>query len=737
MGQGSVRGTITNQEDVILPGAQVWLEGYEQQGVTANAFGDFLLAWPGGEGPIRLMARFVGHRPDTATLTGPGYRHIRLFSEAFLETVVVSGRREGQYVSAIAPVKTEVISQAELAKGACCDLAGCFNTNGTVQAATTNVVTNAKELRILGLGGVYNQVLLDGFPLFQGLSYTYGMSSVPGSLVQNIYISKGANSVLQGYDGISGQINVEVIETEGRLRGFLNGYLNSFGERQVNAWVDLPLGKVRNLLAFHTVQPADRIDRDADAFIDVPLLTRYAIFDRFQYGDEAVRGFSLKGGLRLVLEERLGGQTGFKAGRDEGSLEVYGQRVRYRQPEAWAKAAWRFDGDRRLVAFVSGQAQEQDSWYGPLQYDARQQSAQAILQYEQRDAAGNDLKVGLSYRHFHIREDLSYVSDTFSLPQAGLHLRTDRIAGAFAERITYLLADRLTWILGARADHHQVFGWQFTPRTLLKYDLMPGSSLRGSAGWGWRIANVFSENVFLLASNRKVYFEETLRPEKALNWGLNYTHSFPFEAGSLRLGADYYETRFSNQVFPDYDRSPAEAWLGNFSGTSLSRAFQADADLSLQSGWQAKVAYNFVDVYQRADDGSKRQLPFNANHRLLAVLSYARPGGRWQADMHWHGYGRQRLPDTSRNPAEYRRPDWSDAYSLTTAQFTWRFRSWEIYGGCENIFDFRQLRPILGWQDPFGPYFDTSSAWGPTRGREFYLGIRVKLERPAGQGGEG
>jgi hypothetical protein len=43
-------------------------------------------------------------------------------------------------------VKTELINQAELKKAACCDLAGCFETQGTVQAMTTNIITNAKEL---------------------------------------------------------------------------------------------------------------------------------------------------------------------------------------------------------------------------------------------------------------------------------------------------------------------------------------------------------------------------------------------------------------------------------------------------------------------------------------------------------------------------------------------------------------------------------------------------------------
>lgn len=114
-------------------------------------------------------------------------------------------------------------------------MAGCFETQTTVQPQTTNIITNSKELRILGLSGVYNRVLIDGFPMIQGLSYTYGISSIPGTLVDNIYVSKGANSIIQGYESISGQINVETKEADKTDKLLLNLYVNNFMEKQLNA----------------------------------------------------------------------------------------------------------------------------------------------------------------------------------------------------------------------------------------------------------------------------------------------------------------------------------------------------------------------------------------------------------------------------------------------------------------------------------------------------------------------
>lgn len=723
----TIRGVITSTEDIILPGAQVWVAGNESEAAYADRLGDFSLPWPQGMDSCLVIARFVGYLPDSVVLRQPGYLHIRLETQADLEAVLVQGRKEGQYLSTLTPVKTEVISAAELSKGACCDLAGCFSTNATVQSATTNVVTNTKELRILGLGGVYNQVLLDGFPLFQAASLTYGMSTLPGQLVNNIYVSKGANSVLQGWDGISGQINVETRTPEDGPRAFGNLYMNSFGERQFNAYATRQGEKVRHLLAAHAVLPADRLDRDRDGFLDLPLLRRFSLYHRMNAGDPDRRGWSASAAVRMVWEERLGGQTGFRTDRHPGSGEIYGQLIRYLQPEAWLRVNRRLDDRQRLVLFLSAQHHDQNSWYGLLRYGAGQTMANAALQYEHQSEAGHELRLGLSARWLDLQESLDFGSNPLALPQEGAYRREDRILGAFAERISYFFDRRLTWIAGLRYDHHQVFGGRFTPRTLLKYDPWVHTSLRGSLGYGWRMANVFTENVFLLASNRRVLIQDNLLPEAAWNAGVNLTRQWELGRFSGRAGLDYYETRFDNQIFPDYDRSPGIAVVENFTGLSVSRAFQADLDLNHPSGWQVKLAYNHLDVFRDTERG-REELPFNPRHRLLGVLSLAPPTRPWQADMHAHWYGRQRLPRTAGNPEMHQRPDRSDPYTLVTAQFTWRFETWEIYGGCENIGDFRQERPILGWQDPFGPHFDTAFAWGPTRGREFYIGIRWRLD---------
>ncbi len=723
----SLSGRVLNQRNEPLAGAFVHWAG-ATTGVSTDAEGAFQISVQDALSQ-KLVANHAGYLSDTIAVTRQTFLQFHLQEIQIFQEVVVKGRQQGVVISDITPIKTEQITQTELEKAACCDLAGCFETQTTVQPQTTNVLTNAKELRILGLSGVYNQILLDGLPLIQGLTYTYGISSLPGPLLDNIYVAKGANSVLQGFESISGQINVETKDPDQAERLLLNAYANSFGEKHLNMLGTFRPGKWSALAALHTVQPAARIDRDRDRFMDLPLLTRYMAFSQWKYGNDKDKGWHSRVGLRWLSEQRIGGQTNFQPRTDRGSAQVYGQSVALNQPEIWNKTGYRINDQHRVALLTSAFHQRQNAYFGSLKYDARQTNFYANLQYELNYAA-HELKMGFSYRHLDLREAIAF-TDTF-LPRtyAGLYQRLENIPGFFAEHTMRLLDEKLTWIAGIRADRHNQFGFHLTPRTLLKYDIAPRTILRANAGTGWRTVNVFSENVGLLASSRDVIFAEPLLPERAANLGVNLTQKFesPNDNLSGYVSMDYYRTHFQNQIFPDYDADPAKAILKNFTGVSISHGFQAEVYAHILQRFELKTGYNFLDVYRQIGD-SKVVLPFNPAHRLLATFSYKPLTNRFHFDMNAHWYGRQRLPDTRTNPSEFQRPAFSQSFAVCNAQLTYTLNSVEVYAGCENIFDFRQLQPIISWQNPFGPYFDTSSVWGPTRGREWYLGVRYRLKQ--------
>jgi len=722
-----ITGKVTNNRKQPLTGAAVhWLG--TTIGTTTNNKGEFILDAKGIT-ERNLIAHYTGYEPDTIYLGHKIQANFSLKEAQNLSEVTITGRRDGIVNSNLSPIKTEQITLAELAKSACCDLAGCFETQLTVQPQTTNIVTNSKELRILGLSGVYNQVLIDGLPMIQGLSYTYGISSIPGTLVDNIYISKGANSVIQGYESISGQINVETKKPDHTDKLLLNLYMNSFMEKHFNVNYAFGKRKWSNITAFQTVQPADRTDGDKDNFLDLPLLSRYMLYNRWKYGRESNWGLHSTIGIRFLNEERIGGQIHYDAAGHKGSTLVYGQRIHFNQPEISAKTGYRFNDTHHVLFYVSSFYQRQNSYFGTAGYAANQLNIYANLQHElSYDEHG--LKSGISFRYLNLKEDIRFTETALGRTYDGNYHRKEQIPGIFAENTMRFLQGKLTWIAGVRTDHHNQFGMMFTPRTLLKYDISPQTVIRGNIGTGWRTVNLFSENINLLASSRNIILAEALRPEKALNFGANLTRKFELLQGDISgsWSFDYYHTNFQNQIFPDYDTHPTMAIIRNFTGTSISNGFQSELYLKLWKLFEVKTGYNYLDVYQRTGN-VKNVLPFNSKHKILSTFSYEPLSNKFHFDVNVHWYGRQRLPNTQTNPAAYRMPDFSESYTTINSQFTYNFGKFEVYTGAENIFDFRQERPIISWQDPFGPYFDTSSVWGPTRGRELYFGLRYKLPK--------
>jgi outer membrane receptor for ferrienterochelin and colicin len=494
----------------------------------------------------------------------------------------------------------------------------------------------------------------------------------------------------------------------------------------LNANYAFKKGKWRNITAVQTVQPANKTDNDKDNFLDLPLLTRYLIYNKLNYGKESDWGWSTKIGLKYLNEERIGGQYTFNANTDQGNTSVYGQTVNFTQPEIYTKTGYRFNNKHNIALSANSFFHQQNSFFGTTKYNATQSNFYANLQYELAYNKLHTLKTGLSFRHLNIHEKIEFTDTILNRSYNGDYKRIENIPGIFAENTMSFLNNKITWISGLRLDHHNQFGSTLTPRMLLKYDLSSKTVVRANIGTGWRTVNLFSENIGLLVSSRDIIFAEKLLPERALNYGINMVHKYEINKQSGYLSADFYRTDFQNQIFPDYDSDSKSAIIKNFKGPSISNGFQLELNIKIAKRFDIKAGYNYLDVY-RIEADQKIQLPFNPKHRVLGAISFKPLSKKINIDINVHWFDKQRLPNTKANPIAFQRPDYSEAFTLYNAQFTYNFKKIELYIGCENIFNFRQLQPILSWQNPFGPYFDTSSVWGPTRGREIYSGVRFKL----------
>ena len=123
-----------------------------------------------------------------------------------LDAAVFVSRQAGNYLSKGKEIRTEVISAAGLCKMACCNLAESFENSASVTVGYSDAVTGARQIRLLGLSGIYTQMLDENRPVMRGLSAPFGLAYVPGQWLESIQIAKGASSVINGVESMTGQI---------------------------------------------------------------------------------------------------------------------------------------------------------------------------------------------------------------------------------------------------------------------------------------------------------------------------------------------------------------------------------------------------------------------------------------------------------------------------------------------------------------------------------------------------
>ncbi|MGH2622433.1 MAG: TonB-dependent receptor plug domain-containing protein, partial [Sphingobacterium sp.] len=292
-------------------------------------------------------------------------------------------------------------------------------------------------------------------------------------------------------------------------------------------------------------------------------------------------------------------------------------------------------------------------------------------------------------------------------------------------------------VLGIRQDYNNLYGWFTTPRAVLRYEPIVGSTFRVSAGRGQRTANIFAENLGIFASSRLIQQLEQrtmgtkaygLKPEISWNTGLTFDQDFQLFNREAGLSVELFHTNFENQIVVDLER-PQQVSFYNLDGKSYSNSLQAEFRFMPAPHFEVKTAYRMLDVQTDYQTG-KLQKPLTAKHRGFMNLAYNLHAG-WSFDYTLNVVGSKRIPNTSTNPAAFQLPTKSDAYVTMNAQVTRKFgknQNFDLYVGGENLTNFYQKNPILAFEQPFGEHFDTNMLWGPITGRMFYTGIRYHIK---------
>ena len=771
-------GTVLDDKGYPLVGANVYWAG-TTIGVATDLDGRFKLEPT--EKTNLLVTSFMGFHNDTTEVTAHSELTIVLVSDLVLEEVNIVERKMAVLRSRVSALQVETLTGEALCMAACCNLSESFETSASVDVAYSDAATGAKQIRLLGLSGTYVQMLTENTPNIRGLAQSFGMEYIPGPWMEAIQVSKGTSSVLNGYEAIAGQINVEYLKPQTQDPIALNAMISTETHAEVNASGGWDLNdKVSTGILFHAQNMSLELDHNHDGFLDMPKNTNVNLLNRWYVKTGDYTGQFL---VRGLYDRRQGGLTK----KATESLSPYKIDLNTWRVDGFMKNGYVFDAETgtSIGIIASASYHNQQNTYGSHQWNAAQTNAyiNAIFQTSFDDSATDlwddheyKLSAGLSVNYD--RYDEAITAYPHPLPEGkgdALSVvdlsRWEVTPGVFAE-YTYTYKDKVTLLMGIREDYSTRYGFFTTPRMNLRYAPFEWWTLRGSIGLGYRTPNAIADNAAYLASNRVYQFytplhnatphyttlhNDSLAQEQSLNTGLSTVFYIPLGKKELQLSGEYYYTVFADGVIADMDRSLHGVTLYNMHDVEdaeyFSHNWQVEATMEILRGWTMTAAFRYTDVKQTSFNSKMgeyqlRDKPLQNKFKGIITTSYQTPLKTWQFDLTAQFNGEGRMPDgfvipegskqyhTLANGQVYHK--W---YPQLLGQVTKFFRTWSIYLGAENMTNFTQDSPIVGdrleakgekhggFVNPHSANYDASMIWAPIHGWKLYLGFRWALER--------
>ena len=754
-----IRGAVRDADDRPLAGASVYWAG-TTVGASTDAEGAFLLHRV--KGYDRLVASYLGYVNDTLRIDEAVQRaDFALRAEGVeLEGVVVEGNLSGNFVKRDGIVKGEMISFAGLCKMACCNLAESFENSASVTVGYSDAISGARQIKMLGLAGTYTQILDENRPIMRGLSAPYGLSYTPGMWLNSIQVSKGVASVTAGHEAITGQINLEHRKPTDSERLFVNLYLDDELRPEANVSTAFPVSrdkKLSSVILLHGSGDTDvrKMDHNHDGFRDLPRSAQFNVANKWLYA--ADNGTQVRWGWKFVQESRLGGMLDYRntdAMREamfrdwdwqaEGTrMPLYGSHIRNRNANGYFKVGMPVgpsvydeaeqDEMRSNLAFVADFDHfDEDAYFGLNDYSGNQNSLALNLMYNHYFTYRSSLNVGVQAHLDYYRETLGNDTPWLGSDRAYDFGRDEEEVGAYAE-YTYAVRDKFSVVAGLRGDYNAFYDRFFlTPRGHVKWNVTPSTTLRASAGLGYRSTNVITDNIGMLATGRELVIPalgDLDRLEKALTLGGSLTQTFGLvNPGDATLSFDYFRTQFCNSVVVDQEYDAQTIRVYDSDGRSFTDTYQIDFSWTPVERLDIFATFRYTDSRMTIDrpDGTTARVerPLVSEYKTLLNIQYATKFRRWVFDATAQLNGPARIPTQTGDLADSR---YSPRYPMFYAQVSRKVGKFDIYVGCENIADYRQEDPILNAANPYDCKFNSMNVWGPLMGRKFYAGLRFNL----------
>jgi len=681
----------------------------------------------------KLIVNYLGFRIDTITVKSLKPIHHFLTSESELEGVTIKSKKKATQKSLFSTMNVFTVNSDELLKAACCNLAESFETNPSIDVSFSDALTGTKQIQMLGLTSPYLLITEENIPSVRGASQVFGLTFTPGTWVESIQISKGAGSVVNGFESISGQINAELVKPFSDNKFFLNAYSSLNGRFELNTHFNQKISdKWQTGLYIHGNKRSEKFDKNNDNFLDAPLANQINVMNRWQFTD-AEKGWVSFINVRFLNDEKQTGEIDFNPVLDKGTTNNWGSEIDTKRFETSAKLGYVFPKlPFQSIGFQMAYSNhQQDSYFGLNVYDIKHQSVYSNLIFNSIIGdTRNKFKTGINFTYD--KFDELAISRNFNKKFD----RKENSLGAFFE-YAYDNLDNFSLTAGLRIDTHNLLGTFVTPRLHLRYAPWEDGVFRASAGRGKRSANIFAENQQLFASSRQIKIDNAggniygLNPEIAWNYGVSYMQKFNLFDKKGDVTFDFYQTNFQNQVIVDWE-NPQEVSFYDLDGKSIANSFQIELNYSLAKNLNLRTAYKYFDITTDFKSGNLEK-PIQPKNRFFANLSYETElqenNAQWKFDVTFNSIGKQRLPNTVSNPIQYQLDEYSEPYQLLNSQITKVFSGkFEVYVGAENLTNVQQKNPILASNEPFGLNFDSTIVYSPIFGRSVYAGLRFKIK---------
>lgn len=693
--------------------------------LQTDTLGQFSLSGKNIHQQSSCTIRALGYNTWTGAISTLSISKIVLLqpSENVFGTVVISATMKEVSKDA-SPIPVEIYTPRFFQKNASPTIFEALTMVNGVRPQLNCNVCNTGDIHINGMEGSYTMITIDGMPIVSGLSTVYGLSGIPNGLVERIEVVKGPASTLYGSEAVGGMINIITKNAFTAPRVSLDIFGTQLGAYNLDGSIATRVGKAHTLLGINYYNFNRRLDINEDNFTDITLQNRVSVFNKWNFSRKENRLATLA--ARFVHENRWGGELQWQP-RWRGTDSIYGESIYTNRVEVLGKYQLPFKY-RRVMFDLSWNLHDQNSYYGTTPYFGKQQVAFGQLTTDLPLGKQHDALLGTALRFTHYDDNTPATAS----PDGGRNMPSRIwLPGIFLQdEMEINTRNRL--LFGLRYDYNSIHGNILTPRISWKWTKDAQHILRLTAGSGYRVANIFTEDHASLTGAREVVIAENLLPERSWNANLNYNRKFfPKKAGFIGLDGSLFFTYFSNQIVPDYVTDPNKIIFSNLDGYGISSGLSLNLDFNFLNGLKIIAGATAMDVYRIENN---IRLPQLFAPPISGTWTITYPITPWGLTFDYTGTfnSPMHLPVLPNDP----RPELSPWFSIHNLQATKKLKHGiELYAGVKNLFGFypreevilRAFDPFdkqIGVNNPHNFTFDPTYNYAPIQRQQVLLGMR-------------